>query len=169
MHGMANATITRLGATVIAVDPFVFGYDDNDGTSNLYKKLSIKYNLKNDQFSKLWSDAMTYDIVTRKSLCNYALINGYSTEASKHFKGESIDFLFIDGLHTYEGVMADCNAWWPKVRNGGTIMFNDYGCRRPNKCAFPGVTKAADECLAAHGLEIEPRHNVMGNAWVVKK
>lgn len=42
-----------------------------------------------------------------------------------HFGGESIDFAFIDGDHTYEGVKADFNDYGPLVRPGGIIAFHD--------------------------------------------
>lgn len=39
--------------------------------------------------------------------------------------GARIDFLFIDGDHTYEGVSADFAAWSPLVRRGGLVAFHD--------------------------------------------
>lgn len=29
---------------------------------------------------------------------------------------EQVDFVFVDGDHSFEGVKADISAWWPKVR-----------------------------------------------------
>ncbi len=39
----------------------------------------------------------------------------------------SVDFLFIDGDHSYEGVTADILAWFPKLSPGATVVFHDYG------------------------------------------
>lgn len=39
--------------------------------------------------------------------------------------GEKIDFLFIDGDHTYEGVKADFELYSPLIREGGIIAFHD--------------------------------------------
>ena len=36
-----------------------------------------------------------------------------------------VDFLFIDGDHTYEGVWADVRAFGPMVRPGGVVAFHD--------------------------------------------
>jgi cephalosporin hydroxylase len=36
-----------------------------------------------------------------------------------------IDFLFIDGDHSYEGARADFEIYGPKVRKGGVIAFHD--------------------------------------------
>lgn len=41
------------------------------------------------------------------------------------FRGQLIDFLFIDGDHTYQGVLADFKAYGPMVRSGGLIAFHD--------------------------------------------
>jgi predicted O-methyltransferase YrrM len=37
----------------------------------------------------------------------------------------SVDFLFIDGDHSYEGVRADFESYSPLVRPGGLIAFHD--------------------------------------------
>lgn len=38
---------------------------------------------------------------------------------------KEIDFLFIDGDHTYEGVKKDFEMYSPLVKNGGVIAFHD--------------------------------------------
>lgn len=40
-------------------------------------------------------------------------------------RGEKIDFMFIDGDHTYEGIKADFNLYAPLVRAGGLIALHD--------------------------------------------
>ncbi len=39
--------------------------------------------------------------------------------------GQQIDFLFIDGDHTYEGVKRDFEMYSPLVRKGGMVAFHD--------------------------------------------
>jgi len=51
-----------------------------------------------------------------------------------------LDFIFIDALHTYDGVLNDLERWYAEIRIGGLISGHDYN--HPN---FPGVTKAVDE------------------------
>lgn len=41
------------------------------------------------------------------------------------FGRKSVDFIFIDGDHTYEGVKADFHQYSPLVRPGGLIGFHD--------------------------------------------
>ena len=43
------------------------------------------------------------------------------------FNNELIDFLFIDGDHTYNGVRKDYEMYGPLVRKGGIIAFHDIG------------------------------------------
>lgn len=55
----------------------------------------------------------------------------------------SIDFLFIDGDHSYRGIRRDFDLWSPHVRPGGVIAFHDTW---PNRMrAEPGVAKLVDE------------------------
>jgi cephalosporin hydroxylase len=43
----------------------------------------------------------------------------------KILEGHKLDFLFIDGDHTYEGVKKDFEMYFPLVRKGGIIAFHD--------------------------------------------
>jgi glycosyltransferase involved in cell wall biosynthesis/predicted O-methyltransferase YrrM len=52
-------------------------------------------------------------------------LRGLSTEVSQQFD-QQIDLLFVDGDHAYEEVRADLEAWLPKVKNGGIVVFHDY-------------------------------------------
>ena len=40
-------------------------------------------------------------------------------------KGDRLDYLFIDGDHTYEGVKRDFEMYSPLVRSGGLVAFHD--------------------------------------------
>ena len=46
-------------------------------------------------------------------------------EVKRILGSEKIDFLFIDGDHTYEGVKKDFKMYTPLVRKGGIIAFHD--------------------------------------------
>jgi len=50
-----------------------------------------------------------------------------SDEALKHFANESMDFIFIDGLHSYEQVLKDCVNYYPKLKRGGLYCGHDIG------------------------------------------
>lgn len=75
-----------------------------------------------------------------------------SVEAAALVEDESIDCVFIDGLHTYEAVMEDIKAWVPKIRPGGMISGHDY----KGHPRHAGVQKAVDEYFGPDGIETGP-------------
>ena len=46
--------------------------------------------------------------------------------------GREVDFLFIDGDHTYEGVRSDFEMYAPLVRDGGVVAFHDVVMHLPS-------------------------------------
>ena len=63
--------------------------------------------------------------------------NSHSASALKHVKEiigtAPIDFLFIDGDHTYEGVKKDFEMYSLLVKEGGIIAFHDIAEHPPEK------------------------------------
>jgi predicted O-methyltransferase YrrM len=74
-------------------------------------------------------------------------LRGKSTEVAKCFN-EPVDFLFIDGDHSYEAVKADVRAWLPKLSSNAVIVFHDIGWAK-------GVQKVVAE-------EVAPRAKTEG-------
>lgn len=56
----------------------------------------------------------------------FTLIREMSDNAFDKFEDESMDFIFIDGIHTYEQVLKDCKNYWPKLKKGGLFCGHDY-------------------------------------------
>ncbi|MBE3039727.1 MAG: glycosyltransferase [Chloroflexi bacterium] len=75
-----------------------------------------------------------------------------SVAAANVIPDNSLDFVFIDGDHSHEGVSRDLRAWYPKVRPGGFISGHDW--RHP---AFPqwGVELAVKEFAQRLCLPVE--------------
>ncbi len=63
---------------------------------------------------------------------------GEGTKGTKGLMG-AVDFIFIDGDHSYDACKADILAWSPFVKRGGVIAFHDFGSRAD------GVTRAIFE------------------------
>lgn len=55
------------------------------------------------------------------------MVKGMSVDVSKTVEDGSLDWIYIDADHSYEGVSSDYAAWYPKVRDGGLISGHDYG------------------------------------------
>jgi hypothetical protein len=51
-----------------------------------------------------------------------------SAGAAAYFADRSLDFVFIDASHDFDGVRRDVAAWLPKVRMGGVFAGHDAAC-----------------------------------------
>ena len=57
---------------------------------------------------------------------NVEFLRKTSMEAVEDFEDNSLDFVFIDGNHSFEYVIDDIAAWSKKVRPGGIVAGHDY-------------------------------------------
>ena len=97
------------GLNLIGIDPYT-DYEDWDGryidNSNIgYQQLLQKTAEFGDQYNHI---RLTSD------------------EAADLIEDGSLDFIFIDGLHTYDQVLKDCENYYPKLKNGGVFIGHDY-------------------------------------------
>jgi predicted O-methyltransferase YrrM len=75
-----------------------------------------------------------------------------SVRAAEDFLDGSLDWVYIDADHTYEGVKRDLEAYFRAVRAGGYLAGDDYG--QPGWWE-DGVTRAVDEfATRCGGLKI---------------
>jgi len=102
---------------IIAVDPWLDGYEDWD-----LAECRREFDLRAKAFPR-----------------RITVFDTDSISASKMVADDSLDFVFIDAVHTYEAVIADIAAWSPKVKPGGFITGHDYGFKDT------GVKRAVDE------------------------
>jgi hypothetical protein len=78
------------------------------------------------------------------------LIQVPSPQAARLYPRRSLDFVWLDGNHTYDAVLADLKAWWPRVRPGGLLGGHDYD--------QPQVRAAlAAACLRTSGIQYSKR------------
>lgn len=109
----------------VCVDPWLDGGPDLRGTEH-FKKHGVNH---------------VYDLFC-KNIYNVRhrikAMRMLSTEAAAFMQDNSVDFLMLDGDHSYEAVKADIAAWMPKMKQrGGVISGDDY--------LWPGVKQAVDE------------------------
>lgn len=72
-----------------------------------------------------------------------------SSAAGRSWQGD-VDFLIIDGDHSYEGVKADLDAWLPHIAHHGTVFIHDYdatGTRFANQERYPGTALAVSDSI----------------------
>ena len=92
---------------------------------------------------------VTIDTVNREpkvwdTESSIVFFHGDSAAYAKELTDSPIDTLFIDGDHSYEGVMLDCVSLIPRVKRFGIILFHDYNETNPDT----GVFLAVNEYLA---------------------
>jgi hypothetical protein len=75
------------------------------------------------------------------------LIEDYSVPASKQFEDNSVDWIYIDGDHSYEFVKADLAYWLPKIKKGGYICGHDFN---PFFANWKGVNQALYEFVVKY-------------------
>lgn len=84
-----------------------------------------------------------------------------STEAAREIADESLDWVFIDADHSFEGVSADIEAWRPKVRPGGFLTGHDYASPK-----WPDVMNAVHRHFRQ--VTVEQREKGRCGVWMVQ-
>jgi hypothetical protein len=84
-----------------------------------------------------------------------------SVDAAASFPDDTMDWVYIDGDHTYEAVKGDLEAYYRTVKPGGLLAGDDYGTAGWWE---DGVTRAVDEFAGrCAGL------TVIGSQFLLKK
>jgi len=71
-------------------------------------------------------------------------------------------FIYVDGNHSYEAVVADLEAWWPLVEPTGILAGHDFDSER-----HPGVVRAVEEFAARHGVVVRLTHEAECRSWYI--
>lgn len=74
------------------------------------------------------------------------ILRGPTTAMAQYVMGHSVDLVYIDADHSYEGCKADIEAWWPKLVSGGVMAFHDH------EMPQYGVKQAVAEFAGLHKL-----------------
>lgn len=113
---------------VLAIDPFIDNYDPNDLTCQ---------HAPMDVVLQHFQDRM-------KETENVFLVRATSDDAIKHnLINGKVDFVYIDGMHTYEQVKKDIKNYLPIIKDGGFIGGHDY---HPT---YQGVIDAVNEMIGS--------------------
>lgn len=124
IFGARSLIAFGMGLRAVGHDGVVWGIDPwtnaaavegEEGTAN------------GDWWSKLDMDVIrngAMNAVTRAGLWPWTrIIVAKGEECADKFSG--IDLLHIDAAHAEEKAMLDAKLWWPKLKQGGIILFDD--------------------------------------------
>ena len=67
---------------------------------------------------------------------NVEIIVGDSADTASAHKNESLDFVFVDGDHSFLGIAKDFGSFYPKLKRGGIMGGHDYIPEHPAVWAF---------------------------------
>ena len=126
-------------------DPFTFEIIPGTKQNNFLKHIYFKYILKNNPYS---FEAVSH--LLKKFKNQIDLIKGDSNKVLKTINMLKVNYIFLDGGHSYETVKNDLNMSKEVIKNNGTILCDDY-----NLHYAPGVTKAIDEFVEINNLKLE--------------
>lgn len=84
-----------------------------------------------------------------------------SIEASKKIDDYSLDYVFIDGDHSYIGCKKDIELWMRKIKPGGWIGGHDY--KHESRPDLWGIDKAVTEWFGMYTIEEDYNHT-----WFVR-
>ena len=78
---------------------------------------------------------------------NITILRQNSMDAIDKFEDESLDFVHVDGNHTFDHCVTDMIHWSHKLKSGGVMAVHDY-------CAlqWSGVIKAVDSFTHCHNI-----------------
>jgi hypothetical protein len=101
--------------------------------------------------------AAFYDQVHREVVQRFAgdPVTIHRMTSRKFFEtfAEKVDWVYIDGLHSFQGCLADLRGAHRIVKPGGSIYGDDYGMR--NHPRLGGVTRAVDLFARENGLQVK--------------
>jgi predicted O-methyltransferase YrrM len=96
----------------------------------------------------------------------YKITQLYGDSATFDFSpyARKVDFLFVDGSHSYDYVIKDSLTALEIIRPNGIILWHDYAAEGPT--AWPGVTKALEE-LYSGDARFSAMKNIAGTSIVM--
>ncbi len=114
----------------------------------------------NDVYAQVASDFALEIEAGTVELCRAA-----SEVAMAAIPGDSLDFVFVDGDHRFEGVTADLELAYEKLRPGGVIALDD-NCK--TGWWKDGVTRAVNAFLGRHSGDITIEFALQGQVVLRK-
>ena len=122
-------------------------------------------NIRQDEFDKIHNDVVA---LLSKHANRSDIIRNVSVKAASTFKDNTLDFVYLDGRHDYEGIKEDLESWHPKVKPGGLFCGHDYLNTVIGNTHF-GVKKAVDEFAEKTQSKVLTTHKDEFPSWFIIK
>lgn len=133
---------------LITIDnwPTMINSTFHDGRCGADQLILLNSKIENDfiegaDFFKLWKE-FTKDIENN--------IGMRIPAESPNIDFPMIDFIYHDAGHEYEEVYSDLVHWFPKLKQNGILIVDDY-----DPASFPGVIQAVDQFATEHNLQTQ--------------
>lgn len=145
------------------VDPYsVEPYKENSEMT--YQEYLAKYQPITGEFAEVgfqkYYDRVYAEINSRfRTFKEVEICRMLSDEWFKKYNDVKLDWIYIDGDHSYEGCLSDLENGLKAVKPGGLILGDDYGWPDA-KWSKVGVTKAVNEFRNTHKLTKMFRHGM---------
>ena len=138
----ASVMINRLKPkNFYAVDPL-----------RLFPGLTSKPGIEFD--SQLSLDILAEFVSEYLSRRGHTLIRELSETASKQFEDNSLDIVYLDADHSFNGCSNDIDYWYPKVKPGGILAGHDYCNGNTQTGQVYGVIQAVAQLVDEHELDL---------------
>jgi hypothetical protein len=107
---------------------------------------------------KHWQDAVMAQAVANTEFAadRREIVQKTSVDAAADVAVGSLDFVFIDAEHTYEGCREDIDAWLVKLKDGGLLSGHDIDNTDHTWSAnYDGVRRAVEQTASILGVTFE--------------
>lgn len=157
-----NATMVEIGslaghsaalmAQLIQSSGKIIDFYSIDPLPDLYGQEAFNY--YSQEFDVPMYDLFMRNIKSLNLLPYVTQMRITSERAARLFEDNSVDFIFIDGDHSTEGVILDINTWLPKMKKYSVMAGHDYDHK--------GVRDAVDSIFKPEQLMF------FNTSWIVQ-
>jgi hypothetical protein len=142
------------------------GVDDGENAENMIKELNIDELYLIDPYIECdkYGDADKRKITAFQRMIKHSTHCRFLYDRSAYAAivvPDGLDFVYVDGDHSYDAVKSDIMLYYPKIKNDGIMGFDDFSPR------CPGVAKAVLEFIEKYGLELLTGKST--DCWIIKK
>ena len=143
------------------------GVAQADNSLSILKELAVDKLFLIDPYipyefdGRIWDASADY-VIAHAKLAEYpqvAWLRKTSESANREFQNEeAVDFVYIDGNHSYESVKRDITLYYPLIKNNGLIGGHDY------TPLYESVMRAVNEFAEQTELDL---HSVLPDWWFI--